>query len=167
MRCGAVLLRIMDLKLVGKDKGWSGMTLVEQEAAGVLGYDAESWDAGETPPACEQPWWMLRKISAQLAAAQALGYTESEWDAEVYAVLPSPEIERRAKMKMTSPVEKPTTAVPVEEPTTCLTNLVISGTTVVAHHTEVMNEKNRPFFLLHLGSHVSGVRRYRRQLAPR
>ena len=72
-------------ELAGKDKSWKNMTGAEQAAAGVLGYDGESWDAGATPPACTQLWRELRRHAELLAAALALGYTESEWDAELHA----------------------------------------------------------------------------------
>ena len=88
--------RLHGEELSGKDKMWMRMNVDEQAAAAVLGYNAASWDAGATPPACTQLWKELRRQPAQLAAAQTLGYTESDWDAELHAVelpaRPPPEV---------------------------------------------------------------------------
>ena len=70
----------------GKDKMWKLMTEDEQAAAAALGYNAESWDTGGTPPACRQLWDDLCNQPAQLAAAQILGYSSSSWDAELKSV---------------------------------------------------------------------------------
>jgi hypothetical protein len=67
----------------GKNLVWVEMNAAERAAAAVLGYDAAAWDAGETPPPCLQEWKVLRKKREQLQAAEALGYTQRDWDAEL------------------------------------------------------------------------------------
>jgi DNA-binding FrmR family transcriptional regulator len=67
----------------GKDKLWNEMTQDEVMAAGVLGYDEATWDAGEAPEQCNHVWVQLATYEQQ--AATVLGYTPEDWDAEVDA----------------------------------------------------------------------------------
>merc|ERR1712217_174884 len=68
----------------GKDKTWQDMNSPERKAAGTLGYDHNSWDAGATPPRCFQSW---RKLNdEEQNAASLLGYSEIEWDAEIQSL---------------------------------------------------------------------------------
>ena len=85
----------------GKDKLWPELTDAERVAASNLGYDqamcaatlhtlgASSalllcrarWDAGEAPDVCSVPFQQLN--TTHKISAQALGYTQATWDAEL------------------------------------------------------------------------------------
>ena len=67
----------------GKDKGWADLTDSEKDAAAILGFNAISWDAGESPAPCLQVWASLCNNAKQLTAAIQLGYTQAAWDAEL------------------------------------------------------------------------------------
>ena len=45
----------------GKDKSWHELHAVEVVAANSLGYDSFSWDRGEAPWPCQQPWESLTR----------------------------------------------------------------------------------------------------------
>jgi len=64
----------------GKDKTWAALTSSEQAAAGLIGYDPESWDAGDTPMACLNEWKNLTTV--EQTAARLLGWTKNTWDSE-------------------------------------------------------------------------------------
>jgi len=66
--------------VLGKDKGWTELTTVEQAAAALLGYDAQLWDDGGDTTATAQPWASLQ--NEERRAAQKLGYTEAVWEDE-------------------------------------------------------------------------------------
>ena len=54
----------------GKDKGWHELTRAEEVAACCLGYNAASWERGESP--CEKAWAQLSReqyYAAQVRAA--------------------------------------------------------------------------------------------------
>jgi hypothetical protein len=59
---------------------WAELTMAEQEAWGVLGWDETSWDEETSIPASEDATWDELTTEEQ-AAAEALGYTQETWDA--------------------------------------------------------------------------------------
>jgi len=62
---------------------WEDMSIEEQDAAMLIGYDQLSWDEGEVPQTCTHPW--LRLSTVEQTAARLLGYTQATWDTELDA----------------------------------------------------------------------------------
>lgn len=62
-----------------EDYDWDEMSSSERGHWGVLGWDEESWDEGESEPASEDKIW--NDLSGvEQAAAKSLGYTKDIWD---------------------------------------------------------------------------------------
>jgi len=57
------------------------MTAHEKRAAGMIGYDQASWDAGDAVSTTTHPWNQL--LTGEREAATFLGYSQAEWDAEL------------------------------------------------------------------------------------
>ena len=69
--------------LLPKDKPmWSDLTELEKVAAHMIGYDALSWQLGLWVTQVMWQNWQLLPSHVR-TAAQVLGYTQSEWDAEI------------------------------------------------------------------------------------
>ena len=46
---------------------WVDMSDAEQAAARLIGYDGPTWDAGETPSQCTNPWMHLSSCEQEAA----------------------------------------------------------------------------------------------------
>ena len=66
---------------------WGVMSPAQQQAWGVLGWDAVRWDSSDpakAPDSDDEDWADL--TPEEQAAAAALGYTEKSWDSFDYSV---------------------------------------------------------------------------------
>ena len=61
----------------GKDKGWHELNAVEVVAANSLGYESFSWDRGESPWRCHQPWESLTRQQLYAADVRCATHTHS------------------------------------------------------------------------------------------
>ena len=59
---------------------WINLTIKEQAAASILGWDINKWEDGETPTIGYNNWENLNEI--EIAAAIFIGYKEDEWNLE-------------------------------------------------------------------------------------
>ncbi|GEM_PF-2993487 len=69
-----------DLEEFWNSFDWADLSAAEQEAWGVLGWDATSWDEETNIPASEEATWEELTPEEQ-AAVEQLGYTQETWDA--------------------------------------------------------------------------------------
>ena len=60
---------------------WINLSIREQAAASILGWDINKWEDGETPTIGYKKWEELNEI--EKAAAIGLGYMQYEWNLEV------------------------------------------------------------------------------------
>ncbi|KAL7513057.1 hypothetical protein ACHAXN_010641 [Cyclotella atomus] len=61
------------------DFDWDELPAEAQEAAKVLGFTKEMWNADQEPKECNKSW--KRLPDEQKAAAGVLGYDQATWDA--------------------------------------------------------------------------------------
>ena len=61
----------------GKDMSWHELNAVEVVAANSLGYDSFSWDRGEAPWPCQQPWESLNREQLYAADVRCAPHTHS------------------------------------------------------------------------------------------
>ena len=70
-----------ETRVPAKDKQeWAELDADERHAAAELGYNAQLFDIGGTPPESHKLWELL--THTQQMAAAYLGYTQQEWDSE-------------------------------------------------------------------------------------
>ena len=70
-----------ETRVPAKDKQeWAELDADERHAAAELGYNAQLFDIGGTPPESHKLWGLL--THQQQVAAAYLGYTQQEWDSE-------------------------------------------------------------------------------------
>lgn len=68
-----------DIEAFWDNFDWADLNSAEQEAWGVLGWDATSWDEETNIPASEDATWD-ELTAEQQSAAESLGYTQESWD---------------------------------------------------------------------------------------
>ena len=62
---------------LAKDKEWADMSEDEHTAAQLIGYDEATWDAGEVPWTCTNPWMHLSSVEQAAAKVTARPLTSS------------------------------------------------------------------------------------------